>query len=236
MLILFIIDWFTYHSTTIQTSLNPNSIIWGHLSGQYYSSYGNITYNMFNLGANNWYEISIYTIVNVTYVFSKVLMIMLLLQVFLKTTSDLELTNGFNLLFKPLNYLKIPTKALSLILSLTLRFIPKLYDEIKQIRLAQKSRGSHISKKNKLKSYINLIIPLFILAFESADKTSDAMIIKKYNFKNQKYYFYKYKFHYYDYLFFLLSIGLCCFIFYMLAANIFFGPFGIAESIVKNGI
>lgn len=164
------------------------------------------------------------------------LIIIFLIQTFLKTTSDIDLTNGFNCLLKPLNYLKIPTKPISLIFSLTLRFIPKLYNEAKQIRLAQKSRGSDNSLKNKIKSLVGLVIPLFILAFENASNTSDAMIIKGYNFKNQKYFFYKYKFKYYDYLFFIFSFSICILLFYMIGAHVFFGPFGIADSIIINGL
>lgn len=236
MLIFFIIDWFTYHNIQQYTSLNPNSILWGNLSGKYYIYDYSINYNIFYFAKGSWYSLSIYTIVIVAYVFAKLLILFLLLQVFLKTMTDIELTNGFNCLFKPFRYMKINTKSFSLILTLTLRFIPNLYNEVKRIRLAQKSKGSNNSFKSKFRGYMNIVIPLFALAFESAEITSDAMLIKGYNLKNQKFYFYKYKFKYFDYLFLFFSLGISILIFYMVGAHIFFAPFGIANSIVLNGV
>lgn len=239
ILILFIIDWFTYRWSNEITSLNEDAILWGHLSGQYFLYYGQITYTLFSFSAGTWYQLNIYSVVIIVYVFVKILIVIMLIQLLVRTTSDVDMTNGFNLLLKPLTYLKIPTAALSLIFALTIKFIPNLYIQAKQIRLAQKARGS-LQTKNKfsryIKNYIGIIIPLFALAFESAETISDAMLIKGYNLKNKKHYFYKYKFHYFDYLLGLISLGIIVLLIYMIASHIFFAPFGIADSIVINGI
>ncbi len=58
-------------------------------------------------------------------------------------------------------------------MSIALRFIPTLMDELDKIILAQKSRGSEISSGNiatRIKSFIPLLVPLFISAFQRAEE------------------------------------------------------------------
>ena len=69
----------------------------------------------------------------------------------------------------PLKLFKIPVHQLSMIMSIALRFIPTLMDELDKIILAQKSRGSEISSGSlmtRIKAFIPLMIPLFISAFQ----------------------------------------------------------------------
>jgi hypothetical protein len=72
----------------------------------------------------------------------------MLVQILIKTTSSVDMTNGFDMILKPLTYLKINTSSISLIFALVLRFIPNLISEAKTIYLAQKSKGV-LNHKNK---------------------------------------------------------------------------------------
>jgi len=58
------------------------------------------------------------------------------------TTSPTELTDAIERLFKPLKYIKIDVHTIAMIMTIALRFIPTLVEEIDKITAAQKSRGA----------------------------------------------------------------------------------------------
>ncbi|MGV1143880.1 energy-coupling factor transporter transmembrane component T [Staphylococcus aureus] len=74
---------------------------------------------------------------------------------------------------------KLPVHQLSMIMSIALRFIPTLIDKLDKIILAQKSRGSEIIRNiaTSIKSFIPLLVPLFISAFQRAEELAVAMEI-----------------------------------------------------------
>lgn len=100
------------------------------------------------------------------------------------TTSPLELTDAFERLFKPLKYFKIPVAALSMMMSIALRFIPTLMEELDKIMKSQKSRGSDFNSGgffHRVKAFIPLLIPLFISAFKRAEDLAIAMEVRGYD-------------------------------------------------------
>lgn len=105
------------------------------------------------------------------------------------TTSPIELTHGLEKLMKPLKIFKVPVEDLSMMMTISLRFIPTLINETDKIMLAQKSRGARIDVGNifqKLKSFIPVIIPLFISAFRAADELAVAMECRLYGIGEKK--------------------------------------------------
>ena len=85
------------------------------------------------------------------------------------STSPIDLTDAFEKLLTPLKWFKLPVHQLSMIMSIALRFIPTLMDELDKIILAQKSRGSELSSgglMTRIKAFIPLMIPLFISLFK----------------------------------------------------------------------
>jgi len=71
-----------------------------------------------------------------------------------------------------------------MMMSISLRFIPTLMDELEKIILAQKSRGSEISSGSlmtRIKAFIPLMIPLFISAFQRAEELAIAMEVRGYD-------------------------------------------------------
>ena len=71
-----------------------------------------------------------------------------------------------------------------MIMSIALRFIPTLMDELDKIILAQKSRGSELSSgglMTRIKAFIPLMIPLFISAFQRAEELAIAMEVRGYD-------------------------------------------------------
>lgn len=102
-------------------------------------------------------------------------------------------------------------------MSIALRFIPTLMDELDKIILAQKSRGSEISSGSlmtRIKAFIPLMIPLFISAFQRADELAIAMEVRGYDANVQRTSYRKLSWHKRDTLslFSLIPIGMILFI------------------------
>ncbi len=68
-------------------------------------------------------------------------------------------------LLSPLKKIGVPVNDLAMIISISLKFVPVLLDEINKIIKAQASRGVDFETKNpiqRLKNYIPVMAPLFI--------------------------------------------------------------------------
>lgn len=94
------------------------------------------------------------------------------------TTTPLVLTIGIEKLMTPLKYIKVPTAEIAMMISIALRFIPTLMEETEKIMKAQASRGADIGTGNlvqRAKSFIPILIPLFISSFKRADDLAVAM-------------------------------------------------------------
>ena len=100
------------------------------------------------------------------------------------TTSPIELTYALEKLMKPLEFFKVPVSEIYMMKTISLRFVPTLIQEIDKIILAQKSRGAKLDTGNviqKIKSFIPIIIPLFVSAFRAADDLAISMECRCYN-------------------------------------------------------
>lgn len=98
-------------------------------------------------------------------------------------TSPLELTDALERLSRPLKRFGVPTHELSLMLTLSLRFIPTLLEEAQRIRNAQLSRGARFtgSLRHRVRSLLPLLVPLFVSAFRRADELALAMDARCYS-------------------------------------------------------
>ncbi len=94
------------------------------------------------------------------------------------TTSPTELTDAIERLFKPLKYIKIDVHTIAMIMTIALRFIPTLIEEIEKIMAAQKSRGADMESGRlikRVKALVPVLIPLFISSFRRATELAYAM-------------------------------------------------------------
>lgn len=94
------------------------------------------------------------------------------------TTSPVAITDGIEALLKPLAKIGFPAHEFAMMMSIALRFIPTFADETEIIIKAQKSRGADFESRNlfkAIKSYVPVLIPLFVGAFKSADDMATAM-------------------------------------------------------------
>lgn len=94
------------------------------------------------------------------------------------TTSSIDLAAGLEKLFSPLKYLKVPINEVVLMMTISIRFIPILFDETDKIIKAQMARGASLGtgKLNKrIISIISIIIPLLSNTFKRAEELAYAM-------------------------------------------------------------
>jgi len=100
------------------------------------------------------------------------------------TTTPIALTDALERLLSPLNKVHFPVHELSMMMTITLRFIPTLIEETEKIMSAQKSRGADLdggSLMDRIKALIPIIIPLFVSAFRRADELALAMECRCYH-------------------------------------------------------
>ena len=94
------------------------------------------------------------------------------------TTSPIRLTDGLESIMSPLRIVNFPVGELSMMMSITLRFIPTLIEETDKIMKAQKARGANFESgklKDKIKNIVPIIVPLFLNSLRRADELAIAM-------------------------------------------------------------
>ena len=94
------------------------------------------------------------------------------------TTTPTMLTDAIEKLLSPLKVFKIPVSTLAMMMTLALRFIPTLIDEIDRITNAQKARGANLDDGNfieRIKALVPIIVPLFVSSIRRACELADAM-------------------------------------------------------------
>ena len=99
------------------------------------------------------------------------------------TTAPTDLTDAIEKLLSPLKVFKIEVHTFAMMMTIALRFIPTLVDEIDRIMSAQKARSADFESGNivtRVKALFPIFIPLFISAFKRAIELADAMSCRCY--------------------------------------------------------
>ncbi len=94
------------------------------------------------------------------------------------TTTPLSLTDGLEMLLKPLSKIGVPSHEIAMMMTISLRFIPILLDETDKIMKAQMARGADFNSGGfvqKAKNMIPILVPLFVSAFRKAGDLALAM-------------------------------------------------------------
>ncbi len=100
------------------------------------------------------------------------------------TTPQSELTIGLERLLRPLRIAGISSHDVAMMVSLALRFIPTLMEEMHSISEAQLARGANFNPHRltgKIKSIIHLGTPLSTSIFRRCDELVDAMEARGYH-------------------------------------------------------
>lgn len=139
---------------------------------------------LFTIPIGKGVDIRLQAVVNVSYIFIRLVLVLMMTNILTATTKPMDLTNALEWLFFPLSLIKIPIHKFAMAISLALRFVPTLQEETYRIMNAQASRGvdfRHGKMKEKVKSLISLIIPLFMSAFLTSGELADAMEARGYD-------------------------------------------------------
>jgi len=94
------------------------------------------------------------------------------------TTTPTRLTDALEKILRPLSKIKVPVHEISMMMSISLRFVPILVEEADKIMKAQTARGLNFNDRNiirKVKNLAALIVPLFVSAVRRSNELALAM-------------------------------------------------------------
>lgn len=124
------------------------------------------------------FSISIEGVLKSLQIVVRLISIIIVANILITTTPPLMLTIGIDRLLMPLQKIGVPIQDFSMTLTIALRFVPVLLEETQKIMKAQAARGADFDTGNiiqRAKSFIPVLIPLFISAFRRADELAVAM-------------------------------------------------------------
>ena len=147
---------------------------------------------------------------NAAYVFIRIVMMIGITSLLTVSTMSTDINNGLEWVLSPLKVIKFPVSVLSMTISLTLRFIPTLYEETRKIMNAQASRGVDFQEgklKDKVTQIISLLVPMFVISFKRAEDLSNAMEARGYVIGARRTRIDELKFKALDYVSFVLCLA-----------------------------
>lgn len=115
---------------------------------------------------------------NSIFVSMRLVILILVSSLLTFTTSPTSLTDALECLLKPLSLFKVKTHELALMMTIALRFIPTLLEETDKIKDAQKARGVDMETGSifkRIKAFVPVLVPLFVLSFKRAYDLALAM-------------------------------------------------------------
>lgn len=125
-------------------------------------------------------------------VFARFTLVILASTVLTVATPPLQLADAVESIMKPLKVIHVPVGQVSLMLSIAMRFIPTIFDEVETIMNAQRARGAKFDEGSlfkRSKRFVSVLIPLFVTSFQRAEELATAMDARDYdpNGKRTKY-------------------------------------------------
>ena len=107
----------------------------------------------------------------------RLILLILLASLLSFTTSPLKLTDATEKLLSPLKKIGVNSRELAMMMTIAIRFVPVLLEETEKIIKAQKSRGLDFdgSLIKRLRSFVPILVPLFLSSFRRADDLAMAM-------------------------------------------------------------
>jgi energy-coupling factor transport system permease protein len=94
------------------------------------------------------------------------------------TTSLVDLTNGLELIFGPLQRLRVPVNELVLVFVIAIKFVPIFIEEVERLARAQTARGVPFDEGGAIKRARRLgrlLVPIFVGGFARADVLTTAI-------------------------------------------------------------
>ena len=93
------------------------------------------------------------------------------------TTSPTQLAHGLEAMLAPLSRLGLPVHDLTMVLTIALRFVPTIAQQVDKLSKAQRARGLDYGYApwNRARSWVPMFVPLFVAAFRRAERLAIAM-------------------------------------------------------------
>ncbi len=146
-----------------------------------------------------------------SFIFIRIVMMIGITSLLTISTMSIDINNGIESILSPLKLFKVPVGVFSMLISLTLRFIPTLLIESRKIMNAQASRGADFSEGSfieKVRQIIALLIPMFVVSFKRADDLANAMEARGYVIGEKRTKLDELKLRVRDYIAIIISLGL----------------------------
>ena len=138
----------------------------------------------------------------------KLIFIVIYASILTYTTKMTEIVYSISKLLKPFSNI-IPVNDISMVITLTLRYIPTLIEEYNRIIRAQKLRGMDFDKENligKLNIISKMLVPMFALSIKKAEDSANIMDLRLYNYGKSRSSYRTFKWKGIDTFLFILNI------------------------------
>ncbi len=138
--------------------------------------------------------------------------------IYTSTTKEMDIAAAIEWIITPLRIIKVPTYEISMVITLAIRFIPLMFEDLSMIMIAQTSRGVNVYNGNaitKIKGASNSILPMLVLAFKRSEDISNAMIIRGYQIGEKRSKFKKNKFKLLELITLIATIALLVGVIYL---------------------
>ena len=94
------------------------------------------------------------------------------------TASAVQFADAFRSILSPLRLVRVPVDDVAMVISIVLRFVPVVGEELLRIRAAQWARGASFgegSPLKRVKAWIAVLVPLIAGLFRRSDNLAEAM-------------------------------------------------------------
>lgn len=125
---------------------------------------------------------------NAVYITLRLILMILTSSLLTLTTTSTQFSDAIEKNFKFLNRFGIKVEDISMMISISIRFIPIILEEVDIIIKAQKARGvdfEHGTLINKIKNIIPILIPVFISSIKRSIELAKAMEVRLYTGENR---------------------------------------------------
>lgn len=119
----------------------------------------------------------------------KIILIVLYTSILTFTSTPTEITYGFQKVLSPLKLIGLPTSRIALDLTMAIRYIPIMMEQVQRIKKTQASRGIDYDNSNfygKFLAFFSLIGPSFRLSNMRTNELLTAMEIRMYTVYNKR--------------------------------------------------
>lgn len=114
----------------------------------------------------------------------RLMMMMIASSMMTYTTSATSLTDGMEKMFGWMRGIGVPVHELAMIMSIAIRFVPVLVEELNRIMKAQMARGVDFREGNlfvRMKKLLPIVVPLFASAVKRSQELALAMDARGYH-------------------------------------------------------